>query len=101
MERKLTAILCADVHGYSRLMGGNEEATVSTLNSYRNIIDSLIARHRGRFVGSAGDSVLAEFASVVEAVRLKPDFVDALYIRDVVRRVKGRPRRSRKPRKAT
>jgi class 3 adenylate cyclase len=50
-------------------MGTNEEATVSTLNSYRNIIDSLIARHHGRFVGSAGDSVLAEFASVVEAVQ--------------------------------
>src|SRR5215471_19134857 len=78
MERKLTAILCADVHGYSRLMGGNEEATVSTLNSYRNIIDSLIARHRGRFVGSAGDSVLAEFASVVEAVQCAVEIQDTL-----------------------
>ena len=78
MERKLTAILCADVHGYSRLMGSNEEATVSTLNSYRNIIDSLIARHRGRFVGSAGDSVLAEFASVVEAVQCAVEIQDTL-----------------------
>jgi len=78
MERKLTAILCADVHGYSRLMGTNEEATVSTLNSYRNIIDSLIARHHGRFVGSAGDSVLAEFASVVEAVQCAVDIQAAL-----------------------
>ena len=68
MERKLTAILCADVHGYSRLMGEDEEATLRTLTSHRRLIDSHIARHHGRFVNSAGDSVLAEFASVVEAV---------------------------------
>ena len=68
MERKLTAILCADVYGYSRLMGENEEATLRTLSAYRKIIDSLIESHRGRFVNSAGDSVLAEFTSVVEAV---------------------------------
>jgi class 3 adenylate cyclase len=68
MERKLTAILCADVHGYSRLMGGHEEATLRTLSACRKITDSLIQRHHGRFVNSAGDSVLAEFASVVEAV---------------------------------
>src|SRR5439155_11628607 len=78
MERKLAAILCADVHGYSRLMGANEEATVSTLNSYRNIIDSLIARHHGRFVGSADDSVIAEFASVVEAVQCAVDIQASL-----------------------
>ncbi len=69
MERKLTAILCADVFGYSRLMGENEEATLSALSSYRKLIDSLIEQHRGRFVNSAGDSVLAEFASVVNAVQ--------------------------------
>jgi class 3 adenylate cyclase len=68
MERKLTAILCADVYGYSRLMGADEEATLRTLSSHRKIIDGLIERHHGRFVNSAGDSVLAEFASVVEAV---------------------------------
>jgi len=68
MERKLTAILCADVHGYSRLMGEDEEATLRTLSAYRKIIDGLIENHRGRFVNSAGDSVLAEFTSVVEAV---------------------------------
>jgi adenylate cyclase len=68
LERKLTAILCADVYGYSRLMGQNEEATLRTLSACRKIIDSLIERHHGRFVNSAGDSVLAEFASVVEAV---------------------------------
>jgi class 3 adenylate cyclase len=69
MERKLTAILCADVFGYSRLMGENEEATLRTLSSLRKLIDSLIAQHHGRFVNSAGDSVLAEFASVVNAVQ--------------------------------
>src|SRR6266851_4055044 len=69
MERKLTAILCADVFGYSRLMGENEEATLSTLSSYRKLIDSLIEQHRGRFVNSAGDSVVAEFASVVDGVQ--------------------------------
>ncbi len=68
MERKLTAILCADVHGYSRLMGEDEEGTLRTLSASRKITDSLIERHHGRFVNSAGDSVLAEFASVVEAV---------------------------------
>ena len=68
MERKLTAILCADVYGYSRLMGEDEEGTLRTLSAYRKITDSLIERHHGRFVNSAGDSVLAEFASVVEAV---------------------------------
>jgi adenylate cyclase len=69
LERKLTAILCADVHGYSRLMGEDEEATLRTLSSHRKLIDSLIEQHHGRFVNSAGDSVLAEFASVVNAVQ--------------------------------
>src|SRR5262249_25964487 len=68
MERKLAAILCADVYGYSRLMGEDEEATLTTLTSHRRKIDKLIEEHHGRFVNSAGDSVLAEFASVVEAV---------------------------------
>jgi adenylate cyclase len=73
VERKLTAILCADVHSYSRLMGEDEEATLVTLTSHRKIIDTLIERHHGRFVNSAGDSVLAEFASVVEAVNCAVD----------------------------
>ena len=68
MERKLTAILCAAVYGYSRLMGEDEEGTLRTLSACHKITDSLIERHHGRFVNSAGDSVLAEFASVVEAV---------------------------------
>jgi adenylate cyclase len=68
VQRKLTAILCADVYGYSRLMGEDEEATLATLTAHRKIIDRLIKQHQGRFVNSAGDSVLAEFTSVVEAV---------------------------------
>src|SRR5215475_14817297 len=69
MERKLTAILSADVKGYSRLMGADEEGTLRPLTAYRQLIDTLIARHHGRIVGTAGDSVLAEFASVVDAVQ--------------------------------
>src|SRR5216683_2931132 len=69
MDRKLTAILCADVFGYSRLMGENEEATHRTLTSHRKLIDAFVDQHHGRFVNSAGDSVLAEFASVVNAVQ--------------------------------
>ena len=78
MERKLTAILCADVHGYSRLMGVDEEATLRTLSAYRKIIDGLIEQHHGRFVGSAGDSVLAEFSSVVNAVQCAIEIQTAL-----------------------
>src|SRR5713101_7259047 len=78
LERKLTAILCADVFGYSRLMGENEEATLRTLSSHRKLIDSLIEQHRGRFVNSAGDSVLAEFASVVNAVQCAVDIQTTL-----------------------
>ena len=69
VARKLTAILAADVVGYSRLMGTDEEATLRTLNSYREVIDALISAHQGRVFGGAGDSVIAEFASPVEAVR--------------------------------
>src|SRR5215472_13097633 len=73
MERKLTTILCADVYAYSRLMRDDEEATLTALTSHRRKIDSLIGQHHGRFVNSAGDSVLAEFASVVEALNCAID----------------------------
>ncbi len=69
MERRLAAILAADVVGYSRLMGADEEATLATLNAYREVIDGLVVDRHGRVFGSAGDSVIAEFASPVEAVR--------------------------------
>ena len=69
VQRRMAAILAADVVGYSRLMGKDEENTLATLKTYRSIIDSLIADHTGRIFGSAGDSLIAEFASPVEAVR--------------------------------
>ncbi len=68
VKRKLTAILSADVKGYSRLMGEDEAATVETLKAYREAMSTLIQKHRGRVVDSPGDNVLAEFASVVDAV---------------------------------
>ncbi len=69
MERRLVAILAADVVGYSRLVGEDEEGTLRTLGACREVIDGLVTEHRGRVFGSAGDSVVAEFASPVEAVR--------------------------------
>ncbi len=69
MERRMAAILAADVVGYSRLMEADEEATLSTLKAYREVIDRRVNDHRGRVFGSAGDSVIVEFASPVEAVR--------------------------------
>ena len=68
VERRLAAILAADVEGYSRLMHRDEEATLATLSAHRALVDGLIARHRGRIANTAGDSVLAEFASVLDAV---------------------------------
>jgi class 3 adenylate cyclase len=69
MERKLAAILSADVEGYSRLMGEDEEATIRTLNFYRQQMTVSIQGHRGRVVDSPGDNLLAEFGSVVDAVK--------------------------------
>src|SRR5215813_5911926 len=69
MERKLAALFSTDVAGYSRLMGDDEEATIRTLTAYRAVISSLIQHHRGRVIDSPGDNLLAEFASVVDAVR--------------------------------
>ena len=68
-KRKLAAIFSADVAGYSRLMGDDEVATVDTLTSYREVMYSLIKQYRGRVVDSPGDNILAEFASVVDAVQ--------------------------------
>jgi adenylate cyclase len=70
VERKLAAILAADVAEYSRLMGADEEGTLARLNDSRSeLVDPCIARHRGRIVKTTGDGLLAEFASVVDAVR--------------------------------
>jgi class 3 adenylate cyclase len=69
MERKLAVIFSADVQGYSRLMGDDEEATIRTLTAYRDVMTGLVEHHHGRIVDAPGDNVLAEFASAVEAVQ--------------------------------
>src|SRR5262245_16996903 len=67
LERKLVAVLSADVKGYSRLMEDDEEVTIRTLTVYRELMATLIQQHRGRVVDAPGDNLLAEFASVVDA----------------------------------
>ena len=69
LKRKLAAILSADVKGYSRLMREDEAATIQTVTEYRKVMTSLIDQHHGRVVDSVGDNLLAEFASVVDAVQ--------------------------------
>jgi TolB-like protein len=69
VERKLSAIFAADVEGYSRLMGRDEVGTLRTLTAYRVVIDLLIASYRGRIFNTAGDSLVADFASAVDAVQ--------------------------------
>jgi adenylate cyclase len=78
VERKLAAIFAADVEGYSRLMGRDEVGTLRTLTAYRVIIDRLIASHRGRIFNTAGDSVLADFASAVDAMQCAVAMQDAI-----------------------
>jgi adenylate cyclase len=68
-KRKLTAIFSADVEGYSRLMGDDEEATVRTITAYREVMVTLIQQHNGKVLDSPGDNLLAEFVSVVDAVQ--------------------------------
>jgi class 3 adenylate cyclase len=89
VERRIAAILAADMVGFSRLMAQDEEATLAALNACRAVIEKLVARHRGRVFGSAGDSAVAEFASAVEAVRA------ALEIQAAIAEINvGRPRPS-------
>ena len=73
VKRKLAAILSADAKGYSRLMGEDEEGTIRTLNTYKEAMLNLIQQQRGRVVDAPGDNVLAEFGSVVDAVRCAVD----------------------------
>ncbi|MGA2318277.1 MAG: adenylate/guanylate cyclase domain-containing protein [Thermodesulfobacteriota bacterium] len=82
VKRKLTAILSADVKGYSRLMGEDEEGTIRTLNTYKEVMSSLIQQQRGRVVDAPGDNVLAEFGSVVDAVRCAVDIQKELKTRN-------------------
>jgi len=82
MERKLAAILAADVAGYSRLMAEDEEDTLHRLGAYRSTFGELIAEHGGRIFAMAGDSVVAEFASPVQAVRAAVAVQRALHRRN-------------------
>jgi len=82
VKRKLAAILNADVKGYSRLMGEDEKGTVRTLNAYKELMIGLIQHHRGRVVDAPGDNVLAEFASVVDAVECAAEIQKELKTRN-------------------
>src|ERR1700731_5402013 len=79
MQRRLAAILAADVVGYSRLMGIDEMGTLASLKSHRReLVDSGIAEHRGRIVKTTGDGMLVEFATAVDAVRCAVDVQRAM-----------------------
>ncbi|UCH22195.1 MAG: tetratricopeptide repeat protein [Deltaproteobacteria bacterium] len=82
VKRKLAAILSADVEGYSRLMGEDEESTVRTLTTYREVMSGLIQQYRGRVVDYPGDNILAEFTSVVDAVQCGVEIQQVLKARN-------------------
>jgi class 3 adenylate cyclase len=82
VERKLATIFSADVAEYSRLMAEDEEQTLRTFRAHRTVTDSLISAHRGRIFNTAGDAILAEFASAVEAVRCATEIQAALRTRN-------------------
>src|SRR5947207_525967 len=82
-ERRLAAILAADVAGYSRLIGADEEGTLNRLRSLRaEVIDPKIAEHHGRLVKTTGDGLLVEFASVVDALRCATEVQQAMALRN-------------------
>ena len=84
VERRLAAILAADVAGYSRLMGVDEEGTLADLKGHRRaVLDPKITEHRGRIVKTTGDGLLVEFASVVDAVRCAVDIQRQMAERNV------------------
>jgi class 3 adenylate cyclase len=82
LERRLATILCADVAGYSNMMGANEEQTVQVFRGHREIFESLVNLHRGRIFNTAGDALLVEFNSAVEAVRCATEIQAALATRN-------------------
>src|SRR5271167_3949643 len=82
LERKLATILSADVAEFSRLMGEDEEQTLRTFRGHKEVFESLVAMHRGRVFNTAGDAILAEFSSAVEAVRCATDIQSALRTRN-------------------
>src|SRR5271168_3849029 len=83
MKRKIAAIFAADVAGYSRLVAEDEEETLRRLASYRSVVDDFIAKAGGRIFNTAGDAVLAEFPSAVEAVRCAIDIQESLRTRNM------------------
>src|SRR6201988_3268293 len=82
LERRLATILCADVAGCSNLMGANEEQTVQMFRGHREVFESLVNLHRGRIFNTAGDALLVEFNSAVEAVRCATEIQSALATRN-------------------
>ena len=83
MKRKIAAIFAADIAGYSRLVAEDEEETLRRLASYRQVTDDFIAKSGGRIFNTAGDAVLAEFPSAVEAVRCAIDIQESLRTRNM------------------
>jgi class 3 adenylate cyclase len=83
MKRKIAAIFAADIAGYSKLVAEDEEETLRRLQSYRSVMDDFIARAGGRIFNTAGDAVLAEFSSAVEAVRCAIDIQESLRTRNM------------------
>jgi formylglycine-generating enzyme len=84
IKRKLATILVADIVGYSRLTANDEDWTIRALGEFRRIVDQIIERHDGRIFSTGGDSILAEFASPVEAVRAAVDFQEASRSRNLL-----------------
>lgn len=82
LERRLATILSADVAAYSRLMAEDEEATLRTFRGHKEVFEQLVAMHRGRVFNTAGDAILAEFGSAVEAVRCATEIQAALRTRN-------------------
>jgi len=93
IERRLAAILAADVAGYSRLMGVDEEGTLERLKAHRRqLIDPKIKEHHGRIVKTTGDGILVEFPSVVDGVHCAAEIQRAMVDRDADQPVGGRIR---------
>src|ERR1700690_341815 len=82
LERRLATIMMADVFGYSRMMAENEERTVEIFRAHREVFDELLKQHHGRVFNTAGDAILAEFPSAVEAVRCATEIQMALRTRN-------------------
>src|SRR5450432_948466 len=82
LERRLATILMADVVGYSKMVGENEERTIEVLRGHRDVFDEILKVHRGRIFNTAGDAILAEFPSAVDAVRCATEVQAALRTRN-------------------